>query len=623
MPLVLADRVKVRTRTSGTGSFLIEDTFQGFQGFDAIGNGNETYYAVFDNVGNWEIGRGFYNSTSETLSRDTIIDSSNSGIIVNFPVGGKTLFVTVPSALLDVVLSGTSDSFKFISVAGQPTIIADNATDSLILEAGSNVSITTDNLTKKIILNVDVEGIVFDLNIAAEDSTVRNIRLGETIKFIGGLNITTSSDEEGNITISGPSLSTVAFTGSYDDLIGQPDLTNIGSLEIIGTVVDSNDSSEISFIPSVRFNSDVTIENELIVNAGIRGNVTGDIVGNLTGNVLGTASNSSLFDNRPVSDFVLKGQTFIGLQNFDDDGIVIGDDGDLKLTIQQENVAVIENQQGNPIRFRITSSVDPYVFNDVIVINSTSITPDNDASYTLGTSDKKWSNIFSSTFTGNLTGNVTGNLIGNITGDVKGSIFGDDSSKIVDAIDNQIYATGGLFGNLTGNVTGNIITSLIDSSDSSLITVVPNMNFSADIIVDNDLTVSSVSNLLGDTFLSRTYEQTHAVDGLAGTLTINGTDQERGSVYYLINLSADFTVNFANVVLSETKTISYAIMIVQGSTAYMPTAMQVNGSSVGVKWLGSGGTPIGNANYVDIVNVTLVIASGTVVQVLASLSSYA
>lgn len=60
--------------------------------------------------------------------------------------------------------------------------------------------------------------------------------------------------------------------------------------------------------------------------------------------------------------------------------------------------------------------------------------------------------------TGNLLGNVTGNVLGNTTGyhtgDIKGSVFGDDSTKIIDAVENKIYSQ--FFGNLTGNVTGNV-----------------------------------------------------------------------------------------------------------------------------------------------------------------------
>jgi len=64
MALVLADRVKVRTRTIGTGILTLENTVDSFQSFAVIGNGNETYYGITDYQGNWEIGRGTYTVVS-------------------------------------------------------------------------------------------------------------------------------------------------------------------------------------------------------------------------------------------------------------------------------------------------------------------------------------------------------------------------------------------------------------------------------------------------------------------------------------------------------------------------------------------------------------------------------
>lgn len=101
MALVLADRVKVRARTTGTGTFTLESSVQGYQGFDAVGDGNETYYGIIDNSGNWEIGRGTYStdSTVQFLSRDSIISSSNNDALVDFPAGSKNVFCTFPSSI--------------------------------------------------------------------------------------------------------------------------------------------------------------------------------------------------------------------------------------------------------------------------------------------------------------------------------------------------------------------------------------------------------------------------------------------------------------------------------------------------------------------------------------------
>lgn len=98
MALVLADRVQDTTTTTGTGSVTLTGTPPaGYQSFGAaIGNGNTTYYTITGGS-EWEVGIGTYISASTALSRDTVLSSSNSGSLVNFSAGTKTVFVTYPA----------------------------------------------------------------------------------------------------------------------------------------------------------------------------------------------------------------------------------------------------------------------------------------------------------------------------------------------------------------------------------------------------------------------------------------------------------------------------------------------------------------------------------------------
>ena len=96
MPLVVKDRVQETTNTTGTGTITLAGAVSGFQSFSAIGNGNTTYYAIV--LGSeWEVGLGTYTSSGTTLSRDTILESSNGGTAVNFSAGTKNVFVTYPA----------------------------------------------------------------------------------------------------------------------------------------------------------------------------------------------------------------------------------------------------------------------------------------------------------------------------------------------------------------------------------------------------------------------------------------------------------------------------------------------------------------------------------------------
>jgi hypothetical protein len=93
--LVLADRVQQTGTANTTVSFTLSGSVTGFQSFAVVGNGNTTYYSSFDASGNWEVGIGTY-ATGGTLTRTTIISSSNSGSAVTFS-GQVNVFITQPS----------------------------------------------------------------------------------------------------------------------------------------------------------------------------------------------------------------------------------------------------------------------------------------------------------------------------------------------------------------------------------------------------------------------------------------------------------------------------------------------------------------------------------------------
>jgi hypothetical protein len=96
MAFVLKDRVKETTTTTGTGTITLAGAVSGFQSFAAVGNGNETFYTIAGGA-EWEVGIGTYTSSGTTLSRDTVLESSNSGNLVNFSAGTKDVFVTYPA----------------------------------------------------------------------------------------------------------------------------------------------------------------------------------------------------------------------------------------------------------------------------------------------------------------------------------------------------------------------------------------------------------------------------------------------------------------------------------------------------------------------------------------------
>ena len=110
MALVLDDRVQETSTTTGTGTLTLAGATVGYQSFAVIGNGNTTYYNITDGT-NWEVGVGTYTSSGTTLSRDTVLSSSNSDALVNFPAGSKNVFCTYPAS--KAVYTDTPSSFGF------------------------------------------------------------------------------------------------------------------------------------------------------------------------------------------------------------------------------------------------------------------------------------------------------------------------------------------------------------------------------------------------------------------------------------------------------------------------------------------------------------------------------
>src|SRR6056300_913167 len=98
MAFVLNDRVKEETTTTGTGTISLDGAVAGFESFvSGIGNSNNTYYAIVGDS-EWEVGIGTVtDATPDTLSRDTILSSSNSDAAVNFSAGTKNVFCTLPA----------------------------------------------------------------------------------------------------------------------------------------------------------------------------------------------------------------------------------------------------------------------------------------------------------------------------------------------------------------------------------------------------------------------------------------------------------------------------------------------------------------------------------------------
>ena len=129
MVFKVADRVQEPTTTTGTGTLNLDGAATGFQTFVAgIGTTNTTCYLITDDV-DWEVGIGTVtDATPDTLSRDTILASSNSGSAVNWGAGTKTVACTPVADITAVIPPLTSPAFSagnFTGNASMTVTVAD------------------------------------------------------------------------------------------------------------------------------------------------------------------------------------------------------------------------------------------------------------------------------------------------------------------------------------------------------------------------------------------------------------------------------------------------------------------------------------------------------------------
>ena len=137
MALVFKDRVKETTATTGTGTVTLAGASAGFQSFSVIGDANTTYYTLVSGS-DWEVGIGTYTSSGTTLSRDTVLESSNAGS--------------------KITLAGTSD--VFCTYPAEKAIVQDETNTAYVpqLAASNGVSLTKNNISSNFTIPTDYNG---------------------------------------------------------------------------------------------------------------------------------------------------------------------------------------------------------------------------------------------------------------------------------------------------------------------------------------------------------------------------------------------------------------------------------------------------------------------------------
>ena len=206
MALVISDRVKETTTTTGTGTYTLGGAVTGFETFTTnLSNSDTTYYCCTDNT-DFEVGLGTFTSSGTTLARTAILASSNSNNAVSWSSGTRTVFCTLPAAktvFLDASgntsISGSVTATSFVigsadinendlesidgitagTVAASKAAIVDTNKD---ITGFRNITLTgeLDAATGDFSGNVDVDG---TLNVQGETTLQTHLNLGDSDKI--------------------------------------------------------------------------------------------------------------------------------------------------------------------------------------------------------------------------------------------------------------------------------------------------------------------------------------------------------------------------------------------------------------------------------------------------------
>jgi len=408
MALVLNDRVKETTTTTGQGTISLGGAATGFETFvTGVGDTNTTYYIiVHESDGTWEIGIGTIGDASpDTLARTTVIDTSAGNTTkIDFAAGSKTVFCTLPSSKAvfldadgDVTLGANLDVGGNLTVTGTTTFnggtltLGDANTDNIVFggEVDSNIIPDDDNTydlgsSSKEWKDLYIDGVAY-LDAINFDGTAISATAAELNILDGVTASTTDINLIDGITNGTVIASKAIITDSNKDITGGRNITISGELD--AATLDISGNADI----------DGTLEADAITVDGVTlATFVRDTVGN---NMVSSNTESGItvtYDttNDNIDFSVDAAQT--GITSLLATDIKIGEDDQTK------------------IDFKTADEIHFYAANvEQVYLGDNIFGPQSDSDVDLGSTGVRWKDAFidSVTITDNLTvgGNFTVN----------------------------------------------------------------------------------------------------------------------------------------------------------------------------------------------------------------------
>ena len=285
MALVIKDRVKETTTTTGTGTYTLAGAVSGFETFTAnLSNSDTTYYVCTDNT-DFEVGLGTFTSSGTTLSRDTILASSNSNNEVNWSSGTRSIFMTYPADKAVFKDASNNINGTFVgNITGNVTGNTSGTAATVTSAAQTNIT-SLGTLTALTVDDVAIDGKVVTLTGSTSDTATLTAGTNGTLDIV----TTDAGGASANIQITADGTAELAGTTVTLDSSGGITLDADG-----GTITFADGGSSLGTITSSGF--------------------TGNVVGNVSGTaatVTGAAQTNITSIGTLASNLNLGGQDIV------------------------------------------------------------------------------------------------------------------------------------------------------------------------------------------------------------------------------------------------------------------------------------------------------------------------
>ena len=527
MALVIKDRVKEGTTTTGTGDISLAGAGATFSPFNShMTNGDTTYYAIVhtsSGTDEWEVGVGTWN-TGNTLTRTTVIDGSNGTSAVNFSGGTKNIFMVTPAD--KTVLLDESDNLQAISLSNF---------DTDDLAEGSNLYFTTARIDAHLSGGTGVTYSSGAISIGQAVGTSDNVTFN---------NITST----GTVTLAGdPTSALQAATKEYVDTIAAAGIhyhtpVRVEAPSNLNATYDNGTAGVGATLTNAGTNAAITIDGVALssadrvlvynqTNAAHNGIYTVTTVGDgSTAWVLTRATDADSYGSSD-KDALGEGDAFF---------VKEGDTGAGELYVMNTSGTITFGTTN--ITFTVIAETAVYSAGDSLTLTGTTFDTVQDIRTT---ASPTFAGV-TAPLTGNVTGNVTGNLTGNVTGNLTGNVTGNADTATALATARTIQLSGDVTGSATfdGSANINITAAVVDDSHAHVISNVDGLQAALDAKADDSTTITAGNGLTGGGTLG---VNTTLTVGAGTGVTVNANDVAIGQ-----DVATTANVTFNNITVTGT-----------------------------------------------------------------------